>query len=90
MLADNLDRLAFGPAQKVTLAAVGLVALLALIYRTFFYTRYPKNLPRVGEREGIPWRSMRKRFQTDCLSVFNEAYQHVCCIGNPDRKWYRF
>lgn len=63
--------------QNATSIAAGLAIVLLLAYRMLWVVRYPKNLPRVGEREGIPWKTMRQRFQTDCVAVFEEAYQHV-------------
>ena len=78
MFASSIYRLEAGPwpIPRVASVAAG-VALVLLVYRTLRPTRYPKDLPRVGERMGISWKSMRQTFQTNCLAVFEEAYQHV-------------
>jgi hypothetical protein len=65
------------PLHSVSLAACGLLAVVFLVYRLAFASRYPKNLPRLGEEDGQSWNQIRKRFDKDCLEVYNEAYQKV-------------
>lgn len=65
------------PLHSVTLGACTALAVLFLVYRTLFASPYPKNLPRFGEEEGVSWNQVRKRFDADCLDVYNEAYQKV-------------
>ena len=82
MLADAMSRLAAAVrprlvAYPAALAVAVLCVALVLLDRAVSVIRYPQNLPRVGEREGIPWKTMRKRFYNDCLAVFQEAFSHV-------------
>jgi len=82
MLADAVSRLAAAVSPRLVAYPAALVVAvlclaLMLLDRAFSAIRFPQNLPRVGEREGIPWKTMRKRLYTDCLAVFQEAYTHV-------------
>ncbi|ORY67789.1 cytochrome P450 [Pseudomassariella vexata] len=61
--------------RKIALAIVFFAVAGVLLYRAFFPIRYPADLPRLGKDEGISWRDMRKKFQTDCTAVFEEAYE---------------
>lgn len=67
----------YAPSQKVLLVVFGAVAALFLAYQWLFTIRYPKNLQRLGKREGVSWAEMRKRFHNDSLTVFNEIYENV-------------
>jgi hypothetical protein len=67
----------YAPSYRVLLVSAGVLALLVLAYRSLFTIRYPKNLLRLGEQEGVSWAEMRKRFHEDSLSVFNEVYENV-------------
>lgn len=69
-----------GPLQIATLAAIIFTSILFLVYRVLFPIRYPKSLPRLGSREGISWSDMRKKYHTDCLAVFDDAYENVSYI----------
>jgi hypothetical protein len=57
----------------------GILAIVVILYQTFFATRYYANLPLVGEPAGRRWFSLRTRWRyyTDCASLYNEAYQNV-------------
>ncbi|KAI1847522.1 hypothetical protein JX266_006374 [Neoarthrinium moseri] len=68
------------PLVLVLAVAVTTLAVVA-IYRTLCADRYPRNLPRIGAREGVPWQQMRKKFQADCLAVFDDAYENYSKRG---------
>lgn len=62
---------------RVVLLAISCGLLLVFFaYRTFVI-RYPSNLPRIGADKGITWSDMRKKYMTDCLSVFGDVYENV-------------
>jgi hypothetical protein len=70
--------MAYEPYHKIALATLGFVIVaLVLVYRAFLPIQYPKDLPRIGAREGISWDDMRKKYMTDCLAVFDDAYENV-------------
>ncbi|KAI0475145.1 cytochrome P450 [Xylariaceae sp. FL0804] len=69
------------PYQTAATVIVVLTTLLALLYRSLFTIRYPANLPRLGADRGVKWRDMKKLFQTDCLAVFNDAYDNYSKKG---------
>lgn len=66
-----------GLIQVTTLAVIISTYVLVKVYRIFVPVHYPRNLPRLGSREGISWSDMRKKYHTDCLAVFDDAYQNV-------------
>ncbi|KAH6647353.1 cytochrome P450 [Truncatella angustata] len=71
----------FAPSPKVLILALGAAVALVLVYQYLFTLRYPKNLLRLGEREGVSWKEMRKRFHDDSLTVFNEIYENYSKKG---------
>ncbi|KAK9415211.1 putative Cytochrome P450 [Seiridium unicorne] len=73
--------LGYAPSPKALVVSLCLVAVLALAYQLLFTIRYPKNLPRLGQKEGISWKVMRKRFHDDSLTVFNEIYENYSKKG---------
>jgi hypothetical protein len=72
-----------GPTQSLALAAGVLTCVLVLVCRALLGSRYPKNLPRLGAEEGVPWTEVKKRFATHSLSVYNDAYENVSKASNP-------
>lgn len=66
-----------GLIQITTLVVIISTYVLFKVYRVFVPVDYPRNLPRLGSREGISWSDMRKKYHTDCLAVFDDAYQNV-------------
>lgn len=65
-----------GPVREIALAAFIAVGVIVLAYR-LYANRYPKNLPRIGEKDGVSWKAMREKFATDCTAVFEDAYENV-------------
>ncbi|KAF2964868.1 hypothetical protein GQX73_g8695 [Xylaria multiplex] len=58
-------------------AILPVILIGITIYYFFFrHVRYPRNLPRLGAEEGISWEDIKKKFESDCLSVFEMAYQN--------------
>ncbi|KAK8112204.1 uncharacterized protein PG998_008661, partial [Apiospora kogelbergensis] len=51
------------------------------LHRTLLTTRYPKNLPRLGQKEGVSWKDMRQRYMDDSLSMFNHIYENYSKKG---------
>lgn len=70
-LADHV------PSHRVLVISAAILVALVLAYRSFFILHYPKNLLRLGQREGISWSAMRKKFHEDSLTVFNDIYENV-------------
>ncbi|KAI0600030.1 cytochrome P450 [Biscogniauxia sp. FL1348] len=69
------------PFQRIALAVVVFAIIGLLVYRALFPISYPRNLPRLGEKEGISWRAMRQKFLTDCTAVFKDAYENYSKKG---------
>ncbi|KAI1502354.1 cytochrome P450 [Biscogniauxia marginata] len=69
------------PFQKVALAILVFAFVGYFIYRALFPISYPRDLPRLGEKEGISWRAMRQKFHTDCTAVFKDAYENYSKKG---------
>ncbi|KAI5922504.1 cytochrome P450 [Camillea tinctor] len=69
------------PFQRIALAIVVVAIIGFLVYRALFPISYPRNLPRLGEKEGISWRAMRQKFHTDCTAVFKDAYENYSKKG---------
>ncbi|KAI1342285.1 cytochrome P450 [Xylariaceae sp. FL0016] len=67
--------------QKILLITVVFTLFSRWLYRALFTIQYPKNLPRIGEKEGKSWKEMRNKFQTDCISLFNDAYENYSKKG---------
>lgn len=65
------------PIHAFALAASVLTCVIVLVCRALLASRYPKNLSRLGAEEGVPWSEVRKRFESDSLSVYNDAYENV-------------
>jgi hypothetical protein len=67
------------PSHRVLVISAAILVALVLAYRSFFTIQYPKNLQRLGQKEGISWSAMRKKFHEDSLTVFNDIYENVRC-----------
>ena len=63
--------------HPLLLALAILTTVIILLYRKTRTICHPRGLPRLGEDEGISWPDMRKKFQTNCMEVYDEAYQKV-------------
>lgn len=66
-----------GNLQKIALASFVLISVTLIAYWKFHTIIYPQNLPRLGAQDGLSWADMRKKFQTDCTAVYEEAYEKV-------------
>jgi hypothetical protein len=73
--------------QLLALSTIQAIALVTLIFTVacilsvyFSGIRYPANLPRYGEKDGVTSFSLktRKAYYTDCKNVYKEAYEKVC------------
>ncbi|KAL3421729.1 cytochrome P450 [Phlyctema vagabunda] len=67
--------------QIVAGAIISFAAILVLLYRALFVIRYPRNLARLGEQEGIPWLEMKKKFETNALPLLNDVYENYSKKG---------
>ncbi|KAF3015065.1 hypothetical protein G7054_g2032 [Neopestalotiopsis clavispora] len=69
------------PSHRVLVISAAILVALVLAYRSFFTIQYPKNLQRLGQKEGISWSAMRKKFHEDSLTVFNDIYENYSKKG---------
>ncbi|CAG8960573.1 hypothetical protein HYFRA_00013396 [Hymenoscyphus fraxineus] len=80
---DPLYEAVKGNSALYKIAAFVILSLGALLlaYRRAFTVCYARELPRLGKREGVSWKAMKKRFQTDSLSLLNEVYENYSKKG---------